>query len=44
MYKYTGSRFIAVANIAVAAGFFYGHLKVPWDPEYASEAQTLASL
>jgi len=39
LYKYIESRFIAVA-----AGFFYGHLKAPWDPEYASEVKILASL
>lgn len=44
MYKYNGSRFIAVTNIAAAEGFFHGCLKVSWDPEYASDAQILASL
>lgn len=44
MCKYTGSRFIALPNIAVAARLFYAHFKDLWDPEYVSEAQVVAAL
>lgn len=44
MCKYTGSRFIALPNIAVAARLFYGHFKVLWERDYVSEAQVVTAL